>query len=116
MKYSTLQLNKAAFKIEDAHKQRVSITREKVNVSTKETATLCIYCIVQDNYDVCDLYVIESLIHSGIYQVNLETTFLGILLPKSSIDAKMTPAKKNPLCVMVYITTCKNVNPCTITT
>ena len=61
LKYRLLQPNKVAFRIEDAHKRGVSISPEKVNVSTRQLVTLYTYCIVQDDYDVCDLYSIESL-------------------------------------------------------
>ena len=40
LKYHLLQPNKVAFRIEDAHKRGVSISPEKVNVSTRELITL----------------------------------------------------------------------------
>ena len=43
LKYRLLQPNKVAFRIEDAHKRGVKISPEKVNVSTKQLATLCTY-------------------------------------------------------------------------
>ena len=103
LKHRLLQPNKAAFRIEDAHKRGMSISPKKVNIHKYEVHTLYII--------ITNLYYRKSLIHSGIYQVNLETTLQVILLPKQLLNAKMPLVKKSVPHATIYANTYINVIP-----
>ena len=95
LKHRLLQPNKVAFRVEDAHKRGMSISPKKVNVRKYKVHMLYIIII--------NLYYRKSLIHSGIYRVNLETTLQVILLPKcQDATCQEKCATCNNLCQHLY--------------